>query len=63
MLMDNFITKSTFDKPKMSHAFPENYHCKGTGNNDACKTQQIWKHASRYLEHKTDFSSDRGTYL
>lgn len=37
MFMDIFITKSTFDKPKMSHAFPENYRCKGISNNDAYK--------------------------
>lgn len=32
--MDLFITKFTFDRPKMSHVFPENF--KGDRHNNAC---------------------------
>lgn len=60
MFMGLFITKSTFYKPKMWHAFPESY-CSRVSGTHTCRTHQRWKDASRYFEHETDFSSVRST--
>ena len=60
--MDLFITKSTFYKPKMAHAFPENYRSKGVGHSDACRESAERERYSRYSEHKTGFPSVGSTY-
>lgn len=54
MFMDLFITKSTFDKSKMSHVFLENYCSKGIRYNGT------YKDSAKMLQ---DILSTRQTFV